>query len=126
MAVRGWLRDYCRIRLRSRGIWLLEFVLLIGAWEVIQPLGNQVLMAVLPYPSLSSLVIGALGVAGWSVVAGWLLPRLRSVPSAPPAVRAPSAPTAIAPTSTLATRLQQGVGALVGLGAPCSTATCRW
>jgi hypothetical protein len=115
-AVRGWLRDYWRIRLRSRGMWLVEFVLLIAAWEVVQPLGNQLLMAVLPYPSLSSLAIGALGVAGWSVLAGWLLSRLRSLPIAL-AVKTPSAPTTIAPTSMLATRLQQGACALVSLGA---------
>jgi hypothetical protein len=30
-------------------MWPLEFVLLIAAWELVQPLGNQVLMAVLPY-----------------------------------------------------------------------------
>jgi tetratricopeptide (TPR) repeat protein len=116
-AIRGWLRDYWRIRLRSRGMWLLEFVLLIAAWEVAQPLGNQVLMAVLPYPSLSSLAVAALGVAGWSVVAGWLLSRLRSLPRVVPAVRTRSGPAAIATSSPLARRLQQGAAALVGLGA---------
>jgi tetratricopeptide (TPR) repeat protein len=116
-AVRGWLRDYWRIRLRSRGMWLLEFTLLIAAWEALQPLGDQILMAVLPYPSLSSLAIGAFGIAGWSVVSGWLLPRLCSLPRVAPAVKTRSGATAIATSSPLATRLQQGSGALVGLGA---------
>jgi tetratricopeptide (TPR) repeat protein len=50
------------------------------------------------------------------VVAGWLLPRLRSLPRVVPAVKTRPGPTTIATNSQPARRLQQAAAVLVGLG----------
>lgn len=78
-----WLSGFRRIAPLARGRWLLEFIVLVGAWEAVQPAAGRVLAAVIPYPGLSSLAIGVVGILGWAVVAGRLLPTLAAAAASP-------------------------------------------
>ena len=101
---------------RSRWLWLLEAVVILGVWQVLRPALSWVLREIVPFPALSSLLQAAAFALGWAAVAGRLVPKLLSLAGALPDPGRSTAPPAAPANGAAGNSGAGGSGAVGGDG----------